>query len=468
MLEGVGGVANSVAAIVVVFGLCLLLHEFGHFLLAKLFGMRVEEFALGFGKALVSFGRGETRYRLNLIPYGAYVKVAGMEPGGPVVERGFHSRPRWQGALVLVGGSAANLLLAVGLFSAVTLWTGLPDPADSGIYVSKVIPQSPAETAGIQAGDRVLAVDGISHSLQIREVKPGSPADRAGLREGEVLERAGGQEIYLPSELLQALRGAKSGDVKVAAVDYSIPDIGKQQRIVSLRPPAELSRAPAGNATETLQRTLGLTFEPLTQSSLVGYVGNRPNKPVRLSLLRAGQRIELEMVPKPVNVRVGLRDETGALYSRIRPSGRIGVVLRPAMRPAGLGEAVTAGLVRSLESALVVVESVRLMLRREVEAELAGPVAIMAISAEKAKVGWDAVLNWGGMVSAILAVVNLFPIPPFDGFRLVLLGCEAIIRRRVYPKLEWALSIGGFVLVLVMFVALTSKDLANLLRYGTP
>lgn len=468
MLEGVSGVANSVAAIVVVFGLCLLLHELGHFLLAKLFGMRVEEFALGFGRALVSFGRGETRYRLNLIPYGAYVKVAGMEPGGPVVERGFHSRPRWQGALVLTGGSAANLLLAVGLFTVVTLWTGLPDPADDGIYVSKVIPESPAETAGVQVGDRILALDGVANSLVIRSVTPGSPADRAGLKAGEVLERAGGKEIYLPSELLEVLQAAKSGDVKVAVVDYSVADIGKQQRIVPLRVPGGLSKEPTEDISEVLQRSLGLVFEPLTQSSLVGYVGKRPNKPVRLTLLRAGQRIELNMVPMTVNVRVGLRDETGALYSRIRPSGRIGVVLRPAMRPVSLGEAVTIGAVRSLESALVVVESVRLMLRREVEAELAGPVAIMAISAEKAKVGWDAVLNWGGMVSAILAVVNLFPIPPFDGFRLVLLGCEAIIRRRVYPKLEWALSIGGFVLVVIMFVALTSKDLANLLRYGTP
>lgn len=468
MLDGVGGIANSIAAIVVVFGLCLLFHELGHFLLAKLFGMRVEEFALGFGKAIVSLRRGETKYRLNIFPYGAYVRVAGMEPGGPVVERGFHSRPRWQGALVLAGGSAANLLLAVALFAGVTYWTGLPDPTDDGIYVSRVTAGSPAEAGGIHTGDQILAVDGASHSLQIESVAKGSPAEKAGLRAGDVLERAGGQEVYLPPDLLTVLRSAKSSQLDVAAVDYSIADLSKQQRIVSLRVPDGRLSAETGDAAEVLRSVIGVSFGPLTQSALVGYISSRPDRTVRLSLLRDGGRVELDILAETVNTRVGLRDDTGALYSRIRPAGRIGVVLRPAMRPAGLGEAVTVGFLRSVGSAAVVVESIRLMLRREVEAELAGPVAIMAISVEKAKVGWDAVLNWGGMVSAILAVVNLFPVPPFDGFRLVLLGCEAVMRRRVYPKLEWALSIAGFVLVVVMFVMLTSKDLANLVRYGTP
>ena len=106
--------------------------------------------------------------------------------------------------------------------------------------------------------------------------------------------------------------------------------------------------------------------------------------------------------------------------------------------------------------------------QRQVEAELAGPVAIMAISAERARIGWDAVLGWGGIISSILAVMNLFPFPPFDGFRIVLLGFEAIIRRRVNARIEWAVSIAGFALVVFLFVALTAKDVTNLVRYGTP
>ena len=87
---------------------------------------------------------------------------------------------------------------------------------------------------------------------------------------------------------------------------------------------------------------------------------------------------------------------------------------------------------------------------------------------ERSRIGWDAVLNWGGIISSILAVMNLVPIPPFDGFKAVLIGIEAIIRQRVSPKLEWVMSIMGVMFVLFLFVVLTFKDLSNLIRFGTP
>lgn len=460
--------ANSVAAIVVVFGLCLLCHELGHFALAKLFGMQVDEFAFGFGRALWKRQRGETTYRLNIFPYGAYVKIAGMEPGAAPTARGFHSRPRWQGAAVIVGGSFANIVLAVVLFTGVVAWTGVPNPDDRGIYVGRVASGGPAEQAGIHAGDEILAVDGQTRSLQIAKVVAGSPAARAGITPGAYVERVGNLEVFVPAELLQALRATPGKEVRIAVVDYRVRDISQQQRLVTLAVPDQLRQDTGRAATAALSQVMGLQFETLGQPALVGYIATRPHQVVTLTVRRGTATIDLRIVTGVANARYAMRDDKGMVYSRIKSVGRIGVVLRPATRPVGFGEAVALGVRQSVGGAATVVESIRLMLHREVEAELAGPVAIMAISVERAKVGWDAVLSWGGLISSILAVMNLLPIPPFDGFRALLLAYESIVRRRVDEQVELVLSIAGFVVIVFMFVVLTFKDVFNLVRYGTP
>jgi regulator of sigma E protease len=443
-------------------------HELGHFLLAKLFGMKVEEFAFGFGRALWARQRGETTYRLNLIPYGAYVKIAGMEPGAPLEERGFHARPRWQGALVILGGSFANLLLAIVLFAVVTFWSGVPVPEDRGVYISRVTAGSPAAAAGVLVGDEIIGVDGARRSLEISTVAPGSLGARLGLRPGLFIERVNATEVFVPTELAAALRKCRESKATLAVLDYNVAQIDKQQRLVTLSIPPALRRGTAGTAEQALRREFGLTFGAISQVSLVGYIANRPSQPVTLTVKRGDGTHDLAAMTTVTHARYALRDDRGMVYSRIRSVGRIGVVLRAATRPVGVGEAVGLGALKSISGAATVILSVRAMLRREVEAELAGPVAIMAISAERAKIGWDAVLNWGGVISSILAVMNLFPIPPFDGFRILLLGWEAVIRRRIEPQKELVLSIAGFIVIVFLFMVLTFKDIFNLVQYGTP
>jgi regulator of sigma E protease len=456
---------NSGAAIVVVLGLCLLFHEAGHFAVAKLCGMRVEEFALGFGRVLWQGQRGETLYRLNLLPVGGYVKIAGMEPGAEDVERGFHSRPRWQGALVILAGSLANVVLAIMLFTVVTAWQGVPDDKDQGIYIAKVSAGSPAERAGFHRRDRVTAVDGQGYSLELTAVQAG-PAQQAGLKKDYIIERVSGTEVNTPAEMLQVLRAARGDEAPVLVLDLNATSLPEQEKVLSL-PPA-LKRDTALPPEQILRDTYKVQFAALTQGALVGYIAARPKQQVTVTVDRDGQLVQLRPTTEVSHGRYAARDAKGMLYSRIREIGRIGVVLRGATRPVTPVEAVHLGLVRTVGAAATVVLSVQAMVRQEVEAELAGPVAIMAISAERARIGWDAVLGWGGIISSILAVMNLFPFPPFDGFRIALLGFEAVIRKRVNARVEWVVSIAGFVLVLFLFVALTAKDVTNLVRYGTP
>lgn len=468
MLENLLQYLNSAAAIVVVLGLCLMCHEAGHFWVARLCKMRVEEFAFGFGPSLWKRQRGETLYRLNLFPFGGFVRISGMEPGAPADERGFHSRPRWQGALVVLAGSVFNLLLAILLFSVVTFWTGVADPTDRGIYIEKVVSDSPAEQGGLRPQDQIIAVDGQRHSTMILDVQADSLADRSGLRAGLYVYKVEGKEVFVPAEMLAALSQAEGNTVSLLVIDEQATDLASQQKSIKLILPPNRRFAAGELAPAVLKRTFGLTFEPLVQAALMGYVANRVNQPIAVTVLRDGQTLDLTLTTMAANSRYADRDAAGKLFSVIKPVGRIGIVMRGASRRVGPWEATWRGAEATYRSVRMVLDSIRLIVQRQVAAELSGPVAIMAISAEKARMGWDAVLYWGGLISAIIGVMNLFPFPPFDGFRVVLLGYEGIIQRRINTRTELVVSIAGFVVVIFLFVVLTFKDVANLVRYGTP
>lgn len=467
MLSVLLGYLNSAAAIVFVLGLCLMFHEAGHFLVAKACGMKVEEFAFGFGPSLLRFRKGETLYRFNIFFFiGAYVRIAGMEPGAEYIERGFHAKPRWQGALVILAGSAANIVLAMLIFAIVTLWTGLPDPKDPGVYVAKVAADGPAEHAGVLPGDKLLAIDGQRFSLDVAAVAAGSPAAKVGLRKGNMIYKVGDTEVYTPGELMAALRQHKA-PTQVEVVDYEAKDLKSQFRQVQLPALPAATGTPAAVEMLLLNK-LGLRFEPLQQTALVGYINLRPEQRVTLTVERQGRSVELPMMTMATQGRKEGRDEKGMLYSHIKRIGRIGIVMRGATRPAGVAESLQLGVIRTYGMAATAVFFVRAMLQRQVEAELVSPVGIMAISAERARIGWDAVLNWCGMISAMLALTNLFPFPPFDGFKAVLIGVEGLMRRRVPARLETAISLAGFIMVLSLGVVLIFKDSANLILHGTP
>lgn len=148
-------------AVVVVFGILVLVHEFGHFITAKMTGMRVDEFAIGFGPKLFGFQKGETYYSLRLIPLGGYNKIAGMESdndedAGP---RAYSRKPVWQRMIVIVAGAMMNILLAYVLLVGIFMWRGIQTPVQTATF-GDVVTQKPAYQAGLRAGDTVVAING--------------------------------------------------------------------------------------------------------------------------------------------------------------------------------------------------------------------------------------------------------------------------------------------------------------------
>src|SRR4051794_20472900 len=156
----------AIVSMVVVLGIMIVVHELGHFLAAKFFGVRVETFSVGFGKRLLGFKRGDTDYRISLLPLGGYVKMAGENPmeartGDPGE---FMSHPRWQRFLVAIAGPAMNIILAFVVLSVLyTFHHEYYAFAKAPVDVVSVAANSAAEKAGLQAGDRIVSVQGIDN-----------------------------------------------------------------------------------------------------------------------------------------------------------------------------------------------------------------------------------------------------------------------------------------------------------------
>jgi len=142
---------------VLVFGVLIMVHELGHFLVAKMVGIQVYEFAIGMGPLIYGRKLGETKYSLRLFPIGGYNKMAGMEPGDEHHPRGFNTKSVGKRIAVIAAGSVMNILLALIFFVIVFTLIGVASNAN---IVGSVTPGSPAQEAGILPGDRILAIDG--------------------------------------------------------------------------------------------------------------------------------------------------------------------------------------------------------------------------------------------------------------------------------------------------------------------
>ena len=151
-------------AIIIVFGVLIAIHEFGHFLVAKMAGVQVDEYAIGFGPALISFRYGETRYSLRIFPLGGYCKMAGMVPDekeqGKITPAGraFHEKPVLSRMAIIAAGPIMNFLLAFLFFAFTFSVLGLP--SQPTLVVDKVEAGYPADQAGIRTGDEIVAIDG--------------------------------------------------------------------------------------------------------------------------------------------------------------------------------------------------------------------------------------------------------------------------------------------------------------------
>ena len=192
IIDGIGVYMTTALATIFVFGLIVFIHELGHFITAKMSGMQVDEFAIGFGPAIFKVQRGETLYSIRIIPLGGFNRIAGMTPDEPLNERSFYTKPAWKKFIVISAGAVFNFLLAIVLFFGLNATVGNLTYTNDPV-IGNIIPGSAAEQAHLQSNDRILTIDGkkISTWDEIRPSLQGTANHGVTVvvdREGETVE----------------------------------------------------------------------------------------------------------------------------------------------------------------------------------------------------------------------------------------------------------------------------------------
>jgi len=383
----------TVASFVFVIGLVIFVHELGHFLLAKRARIPIHAFALGFGPALLKLKRGETTYRLNVIPIGGYVHIAGMEPEDLDHPSGFNSKSAAWRVVILTGGAAMNVLLGFVVFCLIGMVWGVSTKVHTTI--DRVIPGEGADKAGIKRGDRIIGV----------------------------------------------------GDLFQVKRTTSLEEIRKY-----------IASRPAGYVVLLLQRDAQTLQVRVDTSREVGLVP----KEVAPSAPRVGYASSLEWT--------GHWFKINRLELVKQEVGRIGVVFASGSKRVGPLTAIGHGLISTVEMTGSVVLGLRSLLRRELPVKEAGygPLGIATLVGEQAKTHFVNLLSILGMISINLAVINLVPFPALDGGRTAFVLLEVVLgwfrQKPVNRRTEAYIHLGGFVLLMMLLLALTANDVLRMVN----
>ena len=422
-----------------VLGVLIFVHELGHFLVARWYGVRVLTFSLGFGPKILKLNRGGTEYCISLIPLGGYVKMAGEtvadERDGAPDE--FLSKSKWIRFQVYLAGPAMNVLLAVVVMIGVlSRGANVPEYLTQPPVVGVVQPDSPAERVGIAVGDRILAVNG-------REMPTWDALSLA------VLPKAG-QELTINID-----RAGQRQTLQIVpeAVDkYEMGSLGVLPRlrpeIMEVHPgrPAAAAGLQAGDVV------VGIDGRPApSREDLVGVFKQSPSKQVVLDVERAGQTIQVPVTPEGVEGAAMI----GATISTYEVTPTDPTLL----------EAVPLGITQTWDTAKRIVIDLKGLFTGETKVkQLMGPIAIADLSGTAGSLGPIAILNLMAMISLNLALLNLMPVPVLDGGQMAILLLEGAARRDFSVKLKERFAMVGAALIVALMVTVIYNDIARLMR----
>lgn len=438
-------------SIAVVLGVIVFVHELGHFLAAKLFGVRVETFSLGFGQRLLGFRVGDTDYRLSLLPLGGYVKMAGENPldtrsGNPDE---FLSKPRWQRFVIAVAGPFMNAVLAVGLLVPVYMREYPRNPVlDRPAVVAEVQPDSPAAKAGLQPRDRIVMIDGARNPdwekvFLKTAISMNHPLDVTVLRDGrefqtqltpvpdgpdnppfvglapEQVTRFGDITAGSPAHAA----GIKFGDVAITLAGHSVLDPGSFVADIQAAQPK-----PEGVA-------LGASGHPL--SLLV----HRDNQPV-----------ELTVTPKLAFYQGHRQWMIGAAF-----------VSDTTLVKLPFSEALHQSLADNKQYSMVILNLVGKLVSHNASIQtLQGPVGIASVTGEAARApSLLPLFSVTSLISLNLGILNLLPIPVLDGGMIMFLFIEALMRHEISMKVKERVYQAGFAFLLILMTVVVYNDIVR-------
>ncbi len=435
-------VIQNIWWMLVLIGIMILIHELGHYWAARWFDVHVEAFSFGFGPRLFGFRRGETDFRVSLIPFGGYVKMTGEQPGeeGGEDPRGFLAKPRWQRMIIAFAGPAMNIILAVGLLTGLYMnrfpkVVGSDAPPTIG-FVEK---ESAAAKAGVQEMDVIVSIDG-KQNPNWEEVTL-TVVGAASREVPMVLNRAGQQVITTLTPVTDDRTGV--GD----AGWYDLHEI--QVGAVSPGMGAEKAGLKSGDVLVALDGV------PLRSTAkLHALLKEGAGKPVQLTYSRDGKQNTVPVQPKLTD----LDAKTKRYLLGVQLTPRITFVQLP------FGEAMSESIKQNQRSAGLILQFLRGIVERRMSPKsLEGPIGIARLSSEAAREGVATFIGLMAAVSLNLAIFNLLPVPILDGGTILMLLIEMIMRRDMSLELKENIFKLGFVFLMMVVAFVLYNDISKLL-----
>ena len=394
-----GALAHSVETAVlyilgfaVVFGVLAFAHEFGHFLTAKMLGMSVDQFGIGFPPThgWTLFRRSGTSYTIHPVPLGAFVRIRGMEPGDQDAPNSFLRQPPWARLIVLGAGSAGNMVLAVLIFVLMGVTTGIPQREYVTNRVNAVVKGSAAQMAGVRPGDTVLRI---------------RPANR--------------------------------------------PDAWTQPAVVPHSPPDASAMVDLIHQSWSEER-VGHELVPVGKPLVVEV--RHPDGHVEQ--IRATPRVPSDLKAKDRVALLGYQPVPATEYKHLNGIQAAGEGIDQARSRA-------LDLVKGLEGLLIDLVG-RKITAAQFGSNFGGPAMIAEASGRAIRSGWADFLGFMGMLSINLGVLNLLPLPVFDGGNIIQVLVEVIRRKQLDHAQFMLVQIVGLVLIGCIFAYLTYNDILRL------
>ncbi len=431
----------NIVAFVFVLGVMVLIHELGHFLAARYFDVRVEAFSFGFGPRLFGFRRGETDYKVCLLPLGGFVKMAGENPGEPPTDEGdFMAKPRWQRMVIAVMGPMFNFVLAILLLAGLFMvryerYVFLDDPAE----VAFVAKDSPAARAGIVRGDVILAIDGSStpnwEAVKLLEIT-------AVHSTVQITIDRGGQRISLPVAIEEDYRTGVGSAGWALASGVLIPNTLSGS-------PAAKAGILSGDLLLSVNGEKAICVEHVPE--LVQEVGGETG---RFEVLRDGETKVFEIRPN-----FDESEEHGHAW-------RVGMSMSPDYdvidTRLSLAEAAQESVRQNAANATLVFRFLKgLVESRMSPKSIEGPVGIARHAGRALRAGWPALIVFMAIISVNLGIFNLLPIPILDGGVITMLLLESVIRRDISIAVKERIVQVGFIFLMLVFAFVMYNDISK-------
>jgi len=469
----------SVVAFIVLVGVMVVVHEFGHFAVAKLCGVRVEAFSVGFGPRLFGVKYGETDYKVCLLPLGGYVKmtgespeqnleIPGSTPGTPVIQQAFDhnhgedskvvvspypsladdpgaftNHPRWQRMLIGVAGPVANFILAFGLMLFYYgVFNEVPKAEITIPTIEWVAPDSAAAKAGIQPGD-IIRQFANTNNPDWEAINR-----RSAVNQGQtvpVTVDRGGKMLQLSVVVTPPARGQ----------DFDLMDTGYYPELVpgpigvkEVEPgyPAAQAGLRGGDAIVAVD---GHEFHGV--QTLLAYMQKGGGKPLTLTVLRNGVTLP-PIVAQP---------------TKIDSAWKLGFAPRPTPfrhDPLPLNQALQKSTAFSIDNSTMIFDVLGGIFTHKVAvSQLSGPVGIARMAGDAAETkGWLPKFVLAAGISLNLGILNLMPFPILDGGLIMLLIIESVIRRDINIDVKERIYQAAFVVLLVFFAFIIVSDVSKL------